>query len=390
MVVPFNVASTPKIIFGSGKLTMVPKLIETYGNSVLLITGKCSFMQSVNWEKFILNIEAAKIKWEHFSIGKEPTPELIDGCVAKFRSQKIDVVIAIGGGSVIDAGKAISAMFRQEGSVRDYLEGVGTLQPSGAKLPFIAVPTTSGTGAEATKNAVISEVGAQGFKKSIRHDKYVPDIALVDPELTLNCSKTITAQSGMDAFTQLLESYVSTNANPMTDSLAVEGIRMVRDGLEIAVVDGSNLPAREQMAYASMISGITLANAGLGTVHGFASSIGGFFSIPHGLLCARMMGPVNRLTVNKLKSQDPDGIGLRKYARIGKLFSKDKNKLDEGYIDHLLDVIEQWTEKFGLRKLAEFGVKENDFSKIISASGNKYNPLKLDEVDLEAALKMSV
>lgn len=388
MVVPFNFAATPKIVFGSGKLKMAPRIIESYGNAVLLLTGKSSFIQSEYWDKLLLQFETAKIHWKHFIIDREPTPAMIDDCVSLFKGQAIDVVLAVGGGSVIDAGKAISAMFRQEGSVRNYLEGVGTLQPSGAKLPFIAVPTTSGTGAEATKNAVISEVGAQGFKKSIRHDKYVPDIALVDPELTLNCSLTITAQSGMDAFTQLLESYVSTNANPMTDSLAVEGIRMVRDGLATVVKDGSNLPAREKMAYASMISGITLANAGLGTIHGFASSIGGVFDIPHGLVCARMMGPVNRLTVDKLKSLDPDGIGLRKYARIGKLFSKEKNKPDEGYIDLLLDVIEQWTEDFGLRRLTEFGVKENDFSKIISATGNKNNPIALDAGELEAALKM--
>lgn len=390
MVKPFNFAATPKIIFGSGNINTLPALIKGFGNKVLLITGKSSFVQSDGWEKLLNRLEQAKINWGHFVIAKEPTPELIDACVAKYQDHEIDVVIAIGGGSVIDAGKAISAMFRQEGSVRDYLEGVGTLIPSGDKLPFIAVPTTSGTGAEATKNAVISEIGSQGYKKSLRHDKYVPDIALLDPELTLNCPKIITAQSGMDAFTQLLEAYVSTNSNPMTDALAVEGIRMVRDGLEIAVMDGSNLPARKKMVYASLMSGITLANAGLGTVHGFASSIGGFFDIPHGLVCARMMGPVNRLTVDKLRSQDPDGISLRKYARIGKLFSKDKNQQDASHIHLLLSVIEQWTEDFGLKKLSEFGVQESDFSKIISATGNKNNPIALDVGELEEALKMSV
>jgi alcohol dehydrogenase class IV len=390
MVNTFNFAATPKIIFGSGRLNILPELISHYGKSVLLVTGKSSFIQSDHWERLLQQFESTKIKWVNFIIEREPTPELIDVCVAKFEGQEIDAVMAIGGGSVIDAGKAISAMFKLEGSVLDYLEGVGTRQPSGDKLPFIAVPTTSGTGAEATKNAVISEIGEQGFKKSIRHDKYVPDIALVDPELILNCPKVITAQSGMDAFTQLLESYVSTNANSMTDSLAVEGIRKIRDGLEIAVINGSDLQARERMAYASMISGITLANAGLGTVHGFASSIGGFFDIPHGLVCARMMGPVNRLTVDKLKSQDPDGIGLLKYARIGKLFSKDKNKSDENYIELLLDIIDQWTDEFGLRKLAEFGVEESDFSKIISATGNKYNPIALEEQELEEVLKLSL
>ncbi|MCK5467022.1 MAG: iron-containing alcohol dehydrogenase, partial [Cyclobacteriaceae bacterium] len=154
-------------------------------------------------------------------------------------------------------------------------------------------------------------------------------------------------------------------------------------------MDGSNLHAREKMAYASLVSGITLANAGLGTVHGFASSIGGFFDVPHGLVCARMMGPVNRLTVEKLRLKEPGRQGLYKYARIGKLFSKDKNSSDEVYIDLLLDIIDQWTEEFELRKLSEFGIKENDFSKISSATGNKYNPIPLEEEELKEALKMS-
>ncbi|MCK5705429.1 MAG: iron-containing alcohol dehydrogenase, partial [Cyclobacteriaceae bacterium] len=213
---------------------------------------------------------------------------------------------------------------------------------------------------------------------------------LLDPVLTVNCPKSITAQSGMDAFTQLLESYLSTNANPMTDSLAVDGIRKIRDGLKTAVLDGSNLHAREKMAYASMVSGITLANAGLGTVHGFASSIGGFFDIPHGLVCARMMGPVNRLTVEKLRLKEPGSQGLYKYARIGKLFSNDKNSSDNFYIDLLLNLIEQWTEEFEIKKLSEFGVKESDFARIVAMTGNKYNPIELDEGELVEALRRAV
>ena len=390
MVGSFLFASNPKIVFGSGKVKTLPKLIEPFGSSVLLITGKSSFLQSDYWDRLILQFESAKIHWKHFIVDREPTPTMIDDCINTFKGQSIDVIISIGGGSVMDAGKAISAMICQKGSISDYLEGVGTKIPTGQKIPFIAVPTTSGTGSETTKNAVITEVGESGFKKSIRHDNYVPDITLIDPELTLNCPQSVTARSGMDAFTQLLESYVSTQANTLTDALAVDGIRKIRDGLAIAVNDGQNLVAREKVAYAAMLSGITLANAGLGTVHGFASSIGGFYDIPHGLICARMMEPVNRLTVEKLRKLKTNDQALLKYARIGKLFSEDKNTSDDYYIDLLLDLIGQWTLEFGIGGLTEFGIKESDFSKIITKTSNKYNPVELETEELKEALNRAV
>jgi alcohol dehydrogenase class IV len=218
----------------------------------------------------------------------------------------------------------------------------------------------------------------------------VPDIAIVDPELTLGCPKHVTAQSGMDAFTQLLESYVSLKANAMTDALAVDGIRKIRDGLETTFYEGDRLEARENVAYAAMLSGITLANAGLGTVHGFASSVGGFFDIPHGLVCARMMEPVNRLTLDKLKQKSSENQALYKYARIGKLFSKDKNRPDDDYIKILLEVIDRWTEEFGLKKLSAYGVSSRDFEKIIAVTDNKNNPVALDASELEEALKCTV
>lgn len=390
MVKNFNFAPTPKIIIGSGKIKNLPKIIEAYGTMVLLVTGKNSFIQSDYWDKLLLQFESARIHWQHFVVDREPTPDMIDRCIHQFESELPDVVIAIGGGSVMDAGKAISAMFCLKGQVKDYLEGIGTLSPDGSKLPFIAVPTTSGTGSETTKNAVISEVGINGFKKSLRHDKYVPDIALVDPELTLSCSRKITAQSGMDAFTQLLESYLSTNSNPLTDALAVDGIRHIRDGLAGSVNNGSDLKAREKMSYASMLSGITLANAGLGTVHGFASSVGGLFDIPHGLICARMMQSVNEITIAKLKKEKHDDIGLSKYARIGKLFSKDKNASDEYYVDLLLEVIRKYNADFSIKGLAEYGVTAKDFNKIIEGTGNKNNPVSLEKDELKEALAESL
>jgi len=386
MVANFKISSSPEIIFGSGQIKRLPELIERFGNNVLLITGKSSFVQSEYWDKLLLQFEAARIHWKQFSIAQEPSPAIIDECVDLFEGEILDLVISIGGGSVLDAGKAISAMLCQKGSVIDYLEGVGSKGPSGKKIPFIAVPTTAGTGSETTKNAVISMVGNKGFKKSIRHDNYVPDIALIDPQLTLNCPKSLTAESGMDAFTQLMESYLSENANAFTDALAVDGIRKIRDGLVEAVDDGKNLHARELVSYAAMLSGITLANAGLGTIHGFASSIGGFFEIPHGLICARMMEPVNRISVDKLRKNPKDQSALLKYARIGKLFSKNKSAKDDHYIDLFLDLLEDWSSKFELKRLKNYGVKENDFKMIISQTSNKFNPVKLTEDELRESL----
>jgi alcohol dehydrogenase class IV len=288
---------------------------------------------------------------------------------------------------VLDAGKAIAAMLKTSGAVKDYLEGVGTQNPPGSTLPFIALPTTSGTGSEATKNAVLSEVGAQGFKKSLRHNNFVPDIALVDPELTLNCPPSITASSGMDAFTQLLESYVSTKANAMTDALAMSGLERIRKSLRKAYEDSENIAARADVAYASLLSGITLANAGLGVVHGFASSIGGFFQIPHGVVCGSLMGPANHVTLEKLRKEGNKTEVLAKYATVGKLFSKAAGKSEAYYADALITLIEEWTAIMKIPKLSAYGIGQEDVTKIVGATGNKNNPVALDQAELAAVLE---
>ena len=229
------------------------------------------------------------------------SPGLIDSVVRESSDKKYDLVVAIGGGSVIDAGKAISAMMYKTDSLTDFLEVVGHKEHPGTKLPFIAVPTTSGTGSEATKNSVISEVGKEGFKRSLRHDNIVPDIALVDPELTLSCSPEITAASGMDCFTQLTEAYISDKSNQYTDALAIEGLRSVKASLVKSYIDGGDIEARTGMSFAALTSGICLANAGLGVVHGFASSVGGMYNIPHGLVCGTLMAVSNKINVRELE-----------------------------------------------------------------------------------------
>jgi alcohol dehydrogenase class IV len=385
----FELATIPVTNYGAGSIKQVPEIIKSYGKKALFITGRHSFISSNHWGILQQKCEDWGISISHAVAGEEPTPILIDDIVLKFSEWKPDVVVAIGGGSTVDAGKAISAMLCQEGTIVEYLEVIGKKVPSGRKIPFIAVPTTSGTGAEATKNAVISQIGANGFKRSIRHNNYVPDVAVIDAELTLSCPRDVTAQSGMDAFTQLLESYLSTNASPYTDALAVDGIRHVRNGLQMSFFDGDNLNARSDMSYAAYLSGIALANAGLGTVHGFASAIGGYFDIPHGQLCACMMSAVNRITVRKLRNTDSGHWALYKYARIGKLFSQDKNQSDGYYTDLLLELIGRWTAEFGIKKLRQYKVQEDDFDRIVVQTGNKNNPVGLNPVELKEALELA-
>lgn len=379
MVASFDQARIPRIIFGAGKAKYIHAILSEYGSNVLLITGKQSFLQSEHWDRLSLHFEEARIRWSQEVIDKEPTPKMVDGCVSRYSQENIDAVLAIGGGSVLDAGKAVSAMLRMSGSVKEYLEGIGTKKPDGKKIPFVAVPTTAGTGSETTKNAVISEVGRDGYKRSLRHDNYVPDIALVDPELSLLCPKEVTAFSGMDAFTQLLESYVSTGATQFTDAIALDALVLVSRFLPRVVEHGADdLEARGAIAYAAMISGITLANAGLGVVHGFASSVGGHFDIPHGLICGTLMGPSNRITLEKLLEGNQPTEALSKYAAVGRLFTQKQGASEEYYAKVLVDVIDQWTYDFGISKLSDHGMRSQDIDWIAPITSNKNNPVKLD------------
>jgi alcohol dehydrogenase len=239
LISPFIFSRIPVIHFGAGEFNTLPDIIGRMGKTVLIITGSHSFQSSGKKDQLESALKKKSINFFSVQVKGEPSPGLIDTVVAQFRDSGIDVVCGIGGGSVIDAGKAVSAMLLHDDSVFEYLEGVGTgKQHDGDKAPFIAVPTTAGTGSEATKNAVLSEVGQDGFKKSLRHDNFVPDIAVVDPELMLPCPPLTTAASGMDALSQLLESYVSTRASKLTDSLAYDGLSCVVHNLIPACTDG--------------------------------------------------------------------------------------------------------------------------------------------------------
>jgi len=288
-ITDFSISRLPRIEFGSGTLAKLPMIAGEYGTHALLVTGAGSLRASPFWPTVTAGLRAQGISWLHLAIPGEPSPQMVDEAVRALRTESIDVVIGIGGGSALDAAKAIAGLLKTGNSVMDHLEGVGPELPYvGPATPFIAVPTTAGTGSEATKNAVLSVQGPDGFKKSFRDEKLVAEYALIDPDLLATCPPTVIAANGMDAFTQLLESYVSSRAAPLTDSLAWGGMKAARDGLLASHADAGDAAARERMAYAALVSGITLAQVGLGSVHGLAAPLGALFPIPHGVACGTL------------------------------------------------------------------------------------------------------
>ena len=382
MVKSFQLARVPTIHFKNGIIAELPGIVRSYGNKIVLVTGKNSFIRSGKADLLLQAFKEAGIGFQIISIPGEPSPDIIDQTVKRFNNEPINLVISIGGGSVIDAGKAISAMIYKTESVVEYLEGVGNLDHPGTKVPFIAIPTTSGTGSEATKNAVISKIGVNGFKRSLRHDNLVPDIALVDPGLTLNCPQVITAASGMDCFTQLTEAFLSDKSNNYTDALAMEGFEAIKKSLVRCFTEGRDIEARTGMSFAALTSGICIANAGLGVVHGFASSIGGRYNIPHGLICGTLMAKSNEVNVKELRKISNNHVALRKYALLGHLFLDEKEKSDDYNIDGFINYLFKVTDDIQLPGLKKQGLGERDLALICSVTECKNNPVKLSSDDL--------
>lgn len=386
MINAFYLGRLPKIFFGPGKIKMLSDIIASNGKNILLVTGSHGLAKEGHLSNLNFLSENKSFNLNLATVSNEPRPADINRITYENRVKDIDVVVAIGGGSVIDAGKAVSAMLPHSDSVKDYLEGVGTKKHPGQKIFFVAVPSTSGTGSEATSNAVISETGLHGFKRSLRHENFMPDVALIDPELTLSCPPGITAASGMDAFTQLLESYTSVTSGAFTDMLALEGIRALNANIETAYSHGDNIKARTAMSYAALLSGITLSYAGLGLVHGFASATGALFNIPHGIICANLMAPVNRHNVEGVM-ESGDKVSLGKYAAIGKILSGQDKRTDEWFAGYVPDHIENLAFRLSIKKLGIFGVKESDVEIIAKNSGNKSNPVNISDEDKIRILK---
>lgn len=383
----FSLARLPRIVFGHGVRAQLPTLVSTYGKHILLVTGAHHFQSSPHWTEIQAGLKAAGITWEMLSVDGEPSPALIDGAVRTYRKSSFDSVVGLGGGSALDAAKAIAGLLKPGNSVMDHLEGVGPELPyQGPATPFIAVPTTAGTGSEATKNAVLSIHGQDGFKKSFRDEKLVAELALVDPDLLATCPPHIIAANGMDAFTQLLESYVSSKASRFTDALAWSGMKAVRNSLSVWYENGSEAhEAQAGMAYAALMSGITLAQAGLGSVHGLASPLGAFFPVPHGVVCGTLVAEATAMNIRALQARAEGCDTLLKYAQTGRMLARDVHLPDEAALSRLLEILGSWTERMRMPRLSEFGVVPADIPKIVShsrGSSMKTNPIVLTDGEI--------
>ncbi|MHB8534631.1 MAG: iron-containing alcohol dehydrogenase [Sulfuricaulis sp.] len=385
----FSVSRLPRIVFGAGVFRQLPGIVAEHGKRLLIVTGSKSLRRSGRWQNLLRDLFAAGIGLQDIAVDGEPSPQFVDSVVSTYRAQGIDAVLGIGGGSVLDAAKAIAGLLPTGHSVMDYLEGVGRdAAYTGPAAPLIAVPTTAGTGSEATKNAVLSVQGVGGFKKSFRHDALVAQVALVDPELLASCPPELIAANGMDAFTQLLESYVSTRSNPFTDALAVTGMQAVRDGFYAAWRGGNSSSAvhgRACMAYAALLSGITLAQVGLGSVHGLASPIGAYYPVPHGVVCGTLLAAATAINIRALEERDPLSPALEKYAAMGRLLSETPARDDQVARSGLLRVLDEWTTRLGIPTLGTYGIDESGVGNIVAGSRGssmKTNPIVLtdDEV----------
>ena len=375
----FEFATDNRIIFGPGTLKEVAPLAAEMGRRPLVVADS-----SVERAAPLLDqLQAQGLVSTIFAVAEEPTTDLIAAGVKQARVFDCDFVIGLGGGSVVDTGKAIAALLTNAGDVLDYLEVIG----QGKKLaeppvPYIAIPTTAGTGAEVTRNAVLASPEHR-VKVSLRSPLMLPRLAVVDPELTYSMPPSVTASTGLDALTQVMEPYVSINANPLTDTLALEGMQRAAHSLHQAYKDGNDTAAREDMAIASLFGGLALANAKLGTVHGFAGVMGGMYpTAPHGVICARLLPHVMEANVRALQTRVPDSPALKRYEDVAQLLT---GRVTAATVDGV-DWVQNLCQTLSVPPLTEFGLAEKDFVDIVSktenASSTKGNPIVLTTEEL--------
>lgn len=365
-----------QIVFGAGAATRIESAARALGSRTLMVTGATPRIETTATATL--------------AVAGEPTVELVRTGTALAREAGCDVVVSVGGGSAIDAGKAIAALRANPGDPLDYLEVVGRGQPLvHPSLPFIAVPTTAGTGSEVTRNAVLASTGHK-VKASLRSPHMLPRVAIVDPGLTIGLPPAVTAATGLDALTQVIEPFVSTRANAMTDMFCLEGMRRIARSLRMAYAQGGSIAARTDMAFASLMGGLALANAGLGAVHGFAAPIGGSFDAPHGAVCAALLPHVVEVNIRALRARDPEGEALRRYEQVARTLKSDPLAKAEDAVDWLAALCED----LHIPSLRTYGVSDAEVPDLVAkaakASSMRANPIVLTERELTAILQAAI
>jgi alcohol dehydrogenase len=391
----FRIGRLPRITFGAGSFSQVPAVVATHGSRALLVTGARSFDASGGRAVLEEGLRLASIELVgRVSVAGEPGLDEIEAVLRAHRGADIEVVVGIGGGAALDAAKALAGLLRSGTSPLDHLEEVGRGLPyRGPALPSVAVPTTAGTGSEATRNAVITRRGADPFKRSFRDERLVPADAVVDPDLLDGASPALIAANGLDALSQLLEAMTSRNATPPTDALARSGLAAVRDGLVPWHRDpsGPGAPAaRSRMAYAALLSGICLANAGLGAVHGLASPLGARLPIPHGLACGAVLLPCTRANIAALLDR-PAAPALVAYAAAGRILADlGPDVPDPDACTALVEILERIVRELAIPGLDSFGITALDVASVVedAAGGSmRTNPVPLDAATLTAIVE---
>jgi alcohol dehydrogenase class IV len=393
VVVDLEFCTSPRIVFGRGALARAAELVAPLGRRVLVVRGGGHLDREGAFPALARALTGAGMQLHQATVHGEPDVPGVEALLAEARGARVDVVVGMGGGSVLDAAKAVAGLLAQEGSLLDHLEVVGRGLPLVAPVaPLVAIPTTAGTGSEVTRNAVILHRG-QGFKASIRSVALVPRVALVDPALTDTVPPEVTAATGLDALCQVVEPYVSVRAQPLTDAWALTGMGLAARALARAFRDGSDHQARDDMALAALLSGACLANAGLGAAHGLAAPLGASFPVPHGVACAALLPHVMEANVAALRALPDGGGGLARYARVGQALVGPETTGDEA-IERGLAFVRRLVRELSVPPLSSFGVADTHVADLVAraqrASSMKGNPVVLSPDALATCLRRAL
>jgi alcohol dehydrogenase class IV len=380
---PFEFATAARIRFGPGTVREIGSIVSAVGRRALIVTGS----NPDRARPVMDSLASASVGWENFPVQGEPTTLHVASGVARARLRGLTVVIGVGGGSAIDAAKAIAGLLTNERDLFDYLEVIGRGQAmTRPAAPWIAVPTTAGSGAEVTRNAVLTS-REHKVKASLRSLHLLAHAAIVDPELTLELPAAVTAATGLDALTQLIEPFVSPRANPFTDALCRDGFRRVARSLDRAFQNGQDIEARTDMAFAALCGGLSLANAGLGAVHGLAAPLGGSYTAPHGAVCAALLPGVMRMNLRALRERAPDSPALPRFERIARDLTAREDASAEDAIAWTTDLV----RRLGIPSLRNYGLTPDKFGPLAEAAAAstsmKANPILLTREELVEILE---